>query len=84
MTFRLVDAPGRSALGATVTARVGDRTLRRDARSATSYLSACDSRVHFGLGSASAARDVQVRWNDGTVQSFGDHEAGAIRDLKRE
>jgi len=84
VTFRLVEAPGRSALGATVTARVGDRTLRRDARSATSYLSASDPRVHFGLGSASVARDVRVRWNDGTEQLFGDHEAGAMRELKRE
>jgi hypothetical protein len=42
----------RNAIGARVTARVGERTLQRLVMGAQSYLSVSDFRVHFGLGGA--------------------------------
>jgi hypothetical protein len=62
---------GRDALGATVQVRVGGRTLARIVRSAYSYCAASDVRVHVGLGAASAADEVRVRWPGGPEESFG-------------
>lgn len=59
----------RSAIGAVVTATVGDRTLRREVRGASSYLSVSDRRVHLGLGSATTV-DLEIRWPDGQTQSL--------------
>ena len=52
-------------------------------RSAYSYCAANDPRVHIGLGDASGVTNVTVRWADGTVESFGDREAGAVVTLAR-
>ena len=40
-----------------------------------SYLSAHDPRALFGLGADTVAREVTVRWPDGTVQSARDLQA---------
>ena len=42
-----------------------------------------DPRVHFGLVGEEEARDVQVRWPDGTVESFGTLPAGSYHVLKK-
>ena len=55
----------------------------RQADPAYSYLASNDPRVHFGLGGAAVAKDVKVRWPDGTEQSFGDLEAGKYHELIR-
>ncbi len=81
--FRVIDEHGADALGAQVRMRVGNRTITRDVRTAYSYLAANDPRVHVGLGPASGVTDVEVRWPDGTVQSFGDRAAGAVHELRR-
>jgi hypothetical protein len=59
----------RDALGAVVTARAGDLTQRRVARTGGSYLSQGDPALTFGLGDAASA-DVTVRWPDGVEQEF--------------
>jgi len=66
----------RSAIGARVTSRVGDRTLVREVRGASSYLSVPDLRVHVGLGEAARADDVSIRWPGGDVQELGAVEGG--------
>lgn len=58
----------RSAIGAVVTAKVGEQTLRREVRGASSYLSVSDRRVHLGLGDATTVDELVVRWPDGTQQ----------------
>ena len=80
---RVVDEHGRDALGATVTASVGPRRLRREVRTAYSYGAANDPRVHLGLGEAAGARDARVRWPDGAVERFGDLAADQIVTLRR-
>ncbi len=55
----------------------------RQAEPCYSYLSSNDPRVHFGLGAAATAKDVRVRWPDGTEQVFGDLAAGQYHELKR-
>ncbi len=81
--FRVVDAHGRDALGARLTLTVGARRVRREVQTAYSYLASNDPRVHVGLGAATAAADVRVRWLDGTMESFGAIQADKYVTLKR-
>ncbi|MCZ6710569.1 MAG: CRTAC1 family protein [Gammaproteobacteria bacterium] len=81
--FRVLEASGRDALGASVMLSVDNTQLRRDARSAYSYLAANDARVHFGLGDHRSVDDVQVRWPDNEVENFGHFEADGIIELMR-
>ncbi len=48
--------------GATLSLRVGDRSIVRWLKSSTSYLSQGPPEVHFGLGAAKAADSLVVRW----------------------
>ncbi len=59
----------RSAIGTRVTVRYGGKIQVRELLSQSSYLSANDSRLHFGLGAATTA-DVEVRWPLGLVEKF--------------
>jgi hypothetical protein len=60
----------RSALGARVTVRYGDRVQIQDVLAQSSYYSVNDSRLHFGLGSATEA-SLEIRWPIGTVEPIG-------------
>lgn len=59
----------RSAIGARVTVRYGGRVQTQALLSQSSYLSVNDSRLHFGLGSETAA-DVEIRWPAGQVEKL--------------
>ena len=59
----------RMGLGARLTATAGALRMIREATTAGSIFSGSDSRVHFGLGDATAA-DLEIRWPSGTVQSL--------------
>jgi hypothetical protein len=74
---------GRPALGATVHAKLGARTLRREVQAASSYQASSDPRVHVGLGAAERLSEVRVRYVDGHEQSFGELGAGAVHVLQR-
>jgi hypothetical protein len=57
---------GTFAPGAVVTAVLSDgRRLVREVKAGTSYLSSEDPRVHFGLGDATAVRELVVRYPGG-------------------
>ncbi|MCZ6697352.1 MAG: CRTAC1 family protein, partial [Planctomycetota bacterium] len=75
ITLRLVNEHGSDAIGATVHFTVGDRTITRYARIASSYFSANDPRVHCGLGEAATVDQIEVRWPDATVETFGPQNA---------
>ena len=58
----------RFAPGAVVTATLpGGRTLVREVRAGSSYLSSEDPRVHFGLGDAPRVSKLEIRLPDGRV-----------------
>jgi hypothetical protein len=59
----------RSAIGARVTARYGDRRQAQEVMSQSSYYSANDPRLHFGLGREEKA-DLEIRWPSGLTQRF--------------
>ena len=57
----------RAAIGARVEAKVGEATLLREVRGASSYASFNDPRIHLGLGAAGTA-EVRILWPSGTEQ----------------
>jgi hypothetical protein len=54
------------AIGAIVTVRAGQLTMKRVVQAGSSYISQEDKRPHFGLGTATIVDAVEVRWPDGT------------------
>ena len=54
----------RGAIGARVTARYGGKVQAQEVVSQSSFYSASDSRLHFGLGAAMKA-DLVIRWPNG-------------------
>jgi enediyne biosynthesis protein E4 len=58
----------RDAIGARVKVRSGKLTQIDEVRSADSYVSCSDIRLHFGLGDARAIDELQIQWPDGTVE----------------
>jgi enediyne biosynthesis protein E4 len=67
----------RSAVGGRVTVRYGGKVQTQDVLSQSSYLSASDNRLHFGLGRATMV-DVEVRWPLGQVDKFTNVPAGHL------
>jgi hypothetical protein len=72
----------RGAIGARVTARYGGRVQAQEVLSQSSFLSASDQRLHFGLGTAEKA-DLEIRWPNGgreTVSAVSADQLVAIRE----
>ena len=67
----------RSAIGATVIATYGGRRQAQAVLSQSSFHSANDSRLHFGLGEAAAA-DLEVRWPTGKIELYPGVKANAL------
>jgi hypothetical protein len=72
----------RAALGAIVRVTAGGRIQARAALSQTSYYSHDDLRLHFGLGSATGADTIDVRWPSGRVDTFRDVRGGRVVAIK--
>jgi enediyne biosynthesis protein E4 len=60
----------RSAIGATVQVEAGKWKLTDVVLSQSSYISHNDARLHFGLGTETAATRITVRWPNGAVEIF--------------
>ncbi|MFH0980511.1 MAG: CRTAC1 family protein [Planctomycetota bacterium] len=82
----LIVAPKRAgakvvALGARVTATVGKMRMIQEVYGATGYLSQSDTRVHFGLGTATQVDKLQIRWPDRTVTTLENVRADQILNV---
>jgi thioredoxin-like negative regulator of GroEL len=73
---------GATPIGARATVRVAGRTVGRTLTSGTSYLSASDGRLWFGLGAATRVDELEVRWPSGRVQTFRDLPADRVLTLR--
>jgi len=60
----------RDAIGAEVRVVTGRITQIATVTTASSYLSSSDKRVHFGLGTETAAATVEIRWPSGIRQTL--------------
>jgi len=67
----------RSAIGARVVARYGTRTQVQEVTAQSSFYSANDRRLHFGLGTATSA-DLAIRWPNGAEEKVPAVEAGQL------
>ncbi len=72
----------RDAVGAVATATVGGKTLRAWRTGGGSFQSASDPRLHFGLGDATRADKVEVRWPSGRVDTHTGLDAGRAYRLR--
>jgi enediyne biosynthesis protein E4 len=59
----------RSAIGSRVTAQYGTRRQAQEVLAQSSFYSANDRRLHFGLGAATAT-DLTIRWTTGSVEKI--------------
>ena len=62
----------RDGIGTVVHVSAGGKIQVREVRSQSSYLSASDLRLHFGLGNARRVDRIEVRWVSGRVQVLED------------
>ncbi|MEO8592795.1 MAG: CRTAC1 family protein [Candidatus Solibacter sp.] len=67
----------RSAIGATVTVRYGERKQAQAVMAQSSFLSASDRRLHYGLGAETKA-EVQIRWPSGGEEKVNDVSADQL------
>lgn len=80
LTLDLRVRNGTEAPGARVELVAAGQRQTREAWRSTSYLSASDPRVHFGLGSAQQIESLRVRWPDGT---HSEHAIPAVDRIVR-
>jgi hypothetical protein len=74
---RLADGK-RIAIGARVTVVSGERTQFHDVIPVNGYLAQGDPRLHFGLGPATEADRIEIRWPDGSTKTLTDVPADQI------
>jgi hypothetical protein len=71
LTLKLVGhKSNRDAIGAEVKLVTSKGAQYATVSTASSYLSASDKRVHFGLGSDAVAQQIEVHWPSGIVQKL--------------
>lgn len=74
-------ASNRSAIGSRVTVTYGDRRQAQELLSQSSFCSANDPRLHFGLGAAKSAK-LTVRWPNGLREEFGPFSVNRLLVIK--
>jgi hypothetical protein len=71
----------RDAIGAEVKLVTASGPQYATVSTASSYLSASDKRVHFGLGQESTAQRIEIRWPSGIRQTLKDIPADQILQI---
>ena len=70
------------AVGATAYLTADGIRRREDVLSGGSFASSNDQRLHFGLGTATKIDSIEVRWPDGTAETFPSPKVDRISILK--
>jgi hypothetical protein len=70
-------ASNRSAIGSRVIVRYGGKQQAQEVLAQSSFYSANDPRLHFGLGAETAA-DMTIRWTNGAVENIGRVKANQV------
>ena len=65
----------RGGFGARVELTAGSLTQVDEVRANSSYLSASDPRLHFGLGTATRAERIVIRWPSGSTDTLKNEKA---------
>jgi hypothetical protein len=75
-------APNTGAVGAVVTVKVGDKTMRRQVTCGRGYLSQADGSISLGTGDAKTV-DATIRWPDGREQKLSGLATNKIHEIKQ-
>jgi hypothetical protein len=73
----LIASVNRSAIGARVSVSYGGRAQTQGVTAQSSFYSANDRRLHFGLGAARSA-DLTIRWPNGAAEKIPGVEADQL------
>jgi enediyne biosynthesis protein E4 len=71
----------RDAIGAEVHLTTASGQQWATVTTTSSYLSASDKRVHFGLGQDKVAQKIEIRWPSGNTQTLTDVKADQILQI---
>jgi hypothetical protein len=71
----------RSAIGARVLVRYGQKMQAQEVLSQSSFYSSNDPRLHFGLGAEKSA-DIDIRWPNGLQEKFKGVAADQLITIK--
>ncbi len=72
----------RQGIGAKVTLETEFGRQVREVKAGDSYLSSSDPRVHFGMGSATRVKRLEIRWPSGAVQIVPDARPGRYQTVR--
>jgi enediyne biosynthesis protein E4 len=73
----------RMGLGARIRLTASDGAVQYNhATTSTGYASSSDPRVHFGLGLAASAREIEIRWPSGVRQVLRDVPADRVLEVR--
>jgi hypothetical protein len=73
----------RDAYGAEVTVHAGKRRWARLINPADGYLCSNDPRAHFGLGAVDRVDRIEIRWPDGSKETFPGGSVNKVRKLRK-
>jgi hypothetical protein len=73
----------RDAYGAEITVRAGGKTYERLLQPGYSYCSSSDPRAYFGLGPSARYDGIEVRWPDGSAETFSGGAADRQIELRQ-
>jgi hypothetical protein len=72
----------RDGIGTRIKLVAGTKTWYEQCKGGTSYLSACDLRLHFGLGDSRQADLIEVHWPSGKIDRFTNVQSNRILTIK--
>jgi hypothetical protein len=72
----------RDGFGARVEVKAGGLTQSLEVRANSSFESASDPRLHFGLGSSTTVDSITVHWPSGKVDTIGPQSADQELDIE--
>jgi len=72
----------RDGFGALVKVSAASRVWVAEARCPTSYVFQQDPRLHFGLGAATRADRIEIRWPSGQTQTLTNVTAGQLLQIR--
>jgi hypothetical protein len=72
----------RDGIGARIRISAGGFVQYNHVSTAAGYASSSAAPVHFGLGSAKVAEEIEIRWPSGTVQKLKDVQGNQILRVK--
>jgi hypothetical protein len=70
LKLRVLNEHGSPAIGAVAAVTAGGKNQKRELRSGSSYASQNALELHFGLGAATRAETIEVRWPGGAKAEF--------------